>query len=286
MLYFSSERPGGLGGAYGDIYQAPIVPIVDLNGDEIVDIHDLLKLIEFWGTSESLCDIGPMPWGDGIVDANDLEILMGYWGQEFEFLPIDLLAYWKLDETQGDIAYDSAGICDGTLVGDPVWQPDGGMVDGTLQFDGIDDYVSTNHVLNPTDGAFSILAWIKGGAPGQVIISQEGGTSWLMADIAGGALRTDLRTPETIGRDPKPAGPPLICSTVVTDGDWHRVGFLRDGDDRVLYVDGVEVARDTAETLESAEGGLHIGAASALEPGTFFSGMIDDIRIYNRAVNP
>jgi len=68
---------------------------------------------------------------------------------------------------------------------------------------------------------------------------------------------------------------------VVTDGDWHRVGFVRDGSDRVLYVDNVEVARDTAETLESAETGLYIGAASTLEPGGFFSGLIDDVRIYD-----
>jgi hypothetical protein len=46
------------------------------------------------------------------------------------------------------------------------------------------------------------------------------------------------------------------------------------------------VARDTAETLESASGGLYIGTASALEPGGFFSGLIDDVRIYNRAVIP
>ena len=79
-LYFSSERPGGLGGPYGDIYQAPILPIVDFNGDGKVAIEDLIFLIDNWGQSEPLCDIGPMPWGDGIVDAQDLEVLMSYWG--------------------------------------------------------------------------------------------------------------------------------------------------------------------------------------------------------------
>ena len=32
--------------------------------------------------------------------------------------------------------------------------------------------------------------------------------------------------------------------------------------------------------------GLHIGAGMAMEPGSFWSGLIDDVRIYNRAVNP
>ena len=51
-------------------------------------------------------------------------------------------------------------------------------------------------------------------------------------------------------------------------------------------MDDTEVARDTTETLEATEGGLYIRVASALEPDGFFSGPIDDVRIYNRAVSP
>jgi hypothetical protein len=82
VLYFCSERPGGYGGIYGDIYQSAITPVVDFNADGVVDIEDLLILIEYWGQSELSVDIGPMPWGDGVVDANDVEVLMRYWGQQ------------------------------------------------------------------------------------------------------------------------------------------------------------------------------------------------------------
>jgi hypothetical protein len=34
------------------------------------------------------------------------------------------------------------------------------------------------------------------------------------------------------------------------------------------------------------EGTLTIGAAEELAPARFFSGLIDDVRIYNRAVKP
>jgi hypothetical protein len=51
-------------------------------------------------------------------------------------------------------------------------------------------------------------------------------------------------------------------------------------------VDDVEVARDTATNLDAAGGGLYIGAGSDLEPGTFWSGLIDDVRIYDRALTP
>ena len=144
--------------------------------------------------------------------------------------------------------------------------------------------MSTPVILDPAEADFSVFAWIKGGVPGQVILSQESGVNWLVADAVDGALKTDLRTPAWPGRIPIPAGPPLICPTVVTDGDWHRVGFVRDGSDRILYVDDIEVARDTATNLESASGGLYIGAGSVLEPGAFWSGLIDDVRIYSRAL--
>ena len=61
-----------------------------------------------------------------------------------------------------------------------------------------------------------------------------------------------------------------------------------DGSYRYLYVDGVEVAKDATPLsgLENAEGGLYLGVGNDFATGTFFSGLIDDIRIYNRVVHP
>jgi len=79
-LYFYSNRPGGSGNH--DLWQASIIPIVDFDGDGNIDTDDLLILIDNWDTDESLCDIGPMPWGDGVVDIEDLKVFMSYWEQE------------------------------------------------------------------------------------------------------------------------------------------------------------------------------------------------------------
>ena len=274
-LFFHASLFGRNG--VGDIWQAPIIPIVDFNGDGIVDAADMCIMIDHWGENYSLCDIGPTPWGDGIVDVQDLIILA-----EHLFTYPGAVAYWKLDETEGDIAYDSVGVYYGILNGVPTWQPTSGMIDGALELDGINDYVSTDFVLDPEDGSFSAFAWIKGGAPGQVVISQIGGASWLLADASDGKLMTELVP--TIGRSISP----LMSESVVTDDEWHRVGFVRDGSDRILYADGIEVARDTANNLESASGGLYIGAGSDLdlEPGALWSGLIDDVRIHNRALIP
>ena len=72
-LFFRYSQSGGYSGE--DIWQAPIIPIVDFNGDGIVDAADMCIMVDYWGTNESLCDIGPMPWGDGIVDVQDLIVL-------------------------------------------------------------------------------------------------------------------------------------------------------------------------------------------------------------------
>jgi Tol biopolymer transport system component len=286
MLYFYTHTLPGNFGLY-DLWQAAIIPVVDFNADEIVDIQDLLRLIESWGKDDPSVDIGPMPWGDGKIDAADLEVLMRYWQQEI--LDPALAAYWKLDEAEGSIAQNSASDNDGTLHGEPQWQPAGGKKAGALTFDGIDDYVSTDFVLNPADGQFSVLAWIQGGSPGDVVISQTdgiggSGETWLGTEPSSGRFMSGLVPPPAGRSIPQP----LKSESVVTDGQWHHIGFVWDGAYRYLYVDGVEVAKDTAvqNPLKAATGGLYIGAGKTLDATSFFSGLIDDVRIYDRAVKP
>ncbi len=276
MLFYTGERPGDYGG--GDLFQVSIMPVVDFTGDNKVDIEDLTTLIEHWGQNEPAFDMGPMPWGDGIVDAADLEVLMSHWGQEV-YDP-HLLAHWKLDEAEGMFAYDSAGENDGIVLGNPVWQPEGGQVSGALEFDGIDDVIIVDSVLNPEDGPFSVFAWVKDGAPGQTILSQQTGVNWLQAD-SDGMLMTELT--KSGGRTPNVA---LYSETVITDGNWHRIGFVWDGSQRTLYVDDTLVALDAQSNLAGSAGGLYIGTGKGSEPGTFWSGMIDDVWVYDRVVTP
>ena len=80
---------------------------------------------------------------------------------------------------------------------------------------------------------------------------------------------------------------PDLNSGVMISGDaWHRVGFVWTGESRILYVDDVEVASDPHTGLEESKGGMYIGAGSRLEAGSFWSGLIDDVRIYDRVVEP
>jgi hypothetical protein len=254
----------------------------DLNSDGIVDSADMCILVDHWHTSEPSCDLSPPPFGDGIVDVQDLIAI-----SEYLFIYPGAAAHWRLDETQGDMADDSVSDCIGTLVGNPAWQPTSGVDSGALEFDGVDDYVTADVVLDPKAGPFSVLAWVKGGAPGQVIVSQADlqvdrtkyeGCSWLEIETLG-RLTTGLHSGDVV----LPA-----LDVVVTDGQWHRVALVWDdtSNNSTLYVDSVEVAAYMDPTKPTTYGGLQIGVGRSREPGTFFTGLIDDVRIYNRAVKP
>jgi L-ascorbate metabolism protein UlaG (beta-lactamase superfamily) len=196
------------------------------------------------------------------------------WGTDFS-----LIAHWRLDELNGVIASDSVGSADAAVYGEPLWQPTGGKIVGALQLDGLDDYLSTPYVIDPSSGPFAVSAWVKGGLPGQTILSQVGGANWLTSDGTTGALGTELKG---TGRNTKA----LWSQTPITDGNWHRVGLVCDGTNRTLYIDGVEAANDTAASPVLSKGGLYIGAGASLQVGTFWSGLIDDVRVHNHAVAP
>ncbi len=278
ILYVAAAYPGSPT-ALGDIWEIPILPVVDFTGDYQVGIEDLTWLIEHWGQNEPSIDMAPTPFGDGIVDVNDLEILMSYWGQEL-FDP-HFIAHWKLDEADGNVAHDCIADNDGVVMGDALWQSEEGHVDGSLRLDGVNGYVETPFLLNPKDGVFSLFAWIKGSEPGQTVISQGGGANWLLTD-AQGCLMTALTG------DGRQAGSPLCSEMIVTDGSWHRIGLVWDGSYRSLYVDDTLVAIDVGvqNNFSACEGKLFIGAANNLQSGRFWSGMIDDVCLYDRVVYP
>jgi hypothetical protein len=77
IMYVTSRAYGGYGDA--DLFQVPTHPIVDFNGDGIIDLVDMVMLINHWETNDTLFDIGPMPWGDSVVDIEDLQVFITHW---------------------------------------------------------------------------------------------------------------------------------------------------------------------------------------------------------------
>jgi len=275
-LAFDAQGNLWIGTESGGLAVYHPLPQVDLNADEKVNFKDFSMLAQYWFQDQP-------PFSYQRVDYEYLAVLAENWLADFR-----LVAHWNLDETEGNIAYDSIGDKNGTLYGQPLWQPAAGRIDGALQLDGNDDYISTNFALGSSVLSFSTFVWVKGGAPGQVIISQmnyivgrtaQPGSTWLGTDSSDGKLITRLMD--------VPYGP-LESEAVITDGQWHQVAVVYDFDGfcRSLYVDGAEVAKD--ETIVAgllSPGSLRFGADKDLSAGSFFSGLIDDIRIYTMALS-
>jgi hypothetical protein len=263
-------------GTTSDNWQAPIIPIVDFNSDGNVDGKEVLAMVKYWGQNEPLCDIGPFAWGDGIVDLNDLIVLAEYIGKEV--VDPSLIAHWELDEGAGSVAIDWVGGHDALIVGNAVWDPNG-KVGGALTFDGTTNFARTmSPVLDPAKGPFSVVVWIKGGSAGKVIVSQASGEDWLYLN-GSGMLTTDLKS---LGND----GVSLTSDAYILDDQWHRVAIVWDGTNRALHMDGIEVARDTQSALAGSSGNLQIGTGKDCATTTFWFGLIDDVRIYDRVINP
>ncbi|MDI6451302.1 discoidin domain-containing protein [Anaerobaca lacustris] len=91
-LYFS--RGSDVFAMDYNIWQVEVIPIVDFNGDGVVDGLDLAILMRNRGVVgtrsgpvSGLCDIAPLPFGDGVVDDKDLAVFYEYADSDLVMVP-------------------------------------------------------------------------------------------------------------------------------------------------------------------------------------------------------
>jgi hypothetical protein len=206
----------------------------------------------------------------------------------------DLIAWWKLDEGTGLTAYDSAGNNDGTLNNGPVWTDSG--IDGSLMFDGVDDYVSVSDSPELNFGAgqsFSCSAWVKYNfsEPGRVLQKWSSDTNSGFGIFANSF---DISMPGIEGslafltwQNENNLDLVTYYDGNYNDDDWHMVVGVRDqhAGTMSIYVDAVEVNETPEGSRDlSNAGDLNIGISYSLNAP--FNGIIDDVRIYDRALSP
>lgn len=208
--------------------------------------------------------------------------------------PLGLVAWWPLDEAVGPLANDIANVNDGVHQNGPV--PGAGKVSNGLSFDGSNDFVQApNHptlnfgasVASTALGDFSIDAWIfiKDPANVRTIVSKLGQTAAGQAGyvffLRNGGLALTLA-------DGAPTT--YISGFTVSANQWHLVAVTvdRDQPDGIhWHVDGVEVGTRGNPMLRPSalnnNSPLRIGS-STLAVADVFSGQIDEVEIFNRAV--
>ncbi len=198
-------------------------------------------------------------------------------------LTTGLVAWWKLDETGGRQAADSSGNgLHGTLVGEPKWRPDGGVIGGALEFDGIGDHIviGNQSQFDLTEG-IAVTAWVKVrrfDRNWQAIVT-KGDTAWRIA-------RDRDRDCVQFAFSSVPKEQLLKGRINVNDGQWHHVAGVYDGRKMFLYVDGkLDLSAETATSIPVNDQPVYIGENSQ-RPGRRWNGLIDDVRVYNRALAP
>ena len=251
-----------------------VIPVI-LNVNERVDLGEFAKMANCWLEHEDSPDKSyrNVDWNwDGVLNIGDLAILAENWLGQYDYISSDLLLNWNFDTEQSCLALDSSGNnFNGILRNGPEWS------DGSwMSFDGENDYITSEFILNPADGPFSVFAWIRGGDYNNVIVSQVDGVgtgrAWLYKDQYG-RLASEL-------------GNRYLATGILLDyGKWNLVGLVWDGSRRHLIIDGIEVGRDgnTMSNLETCNGNMYFGAYKNLDKKHFWDGQIDDIRIYRHA---
>jgi len=197
----------------------------------------------------------------------------------------DLVLYLPFDE-EAPTAQDASGQGnDGTLVGGPTWVRNG-VSHGALQFDGVDDYIDCGDAesLQFGTGDFTIEAWVKTstkftamaivssgsygpgyGCCGLEIDGSNVAQAYYMSRDAQG--NHQYRT-----RDGAMTLPPL--------GPVQPVNGMADPDGHFMLQ-----GNDASALVISNSDPLFVGAHSP-KPTSLFQGLIDEVRIYRRALSP
>jgi len=195
-----------------------------------------------------------------------------------------LVGWWKFDEVTGKRAADSSGHGrDGRLEGGLSFDADSvpGRIDKAIEIDGRDRYIQVTGYKGITGTrARTVAAWVKTTEPKGKIVS------WGMDDY--GKMWTFGFIRSHIGVTPN--GGYLYIAAEVHDGVWHHVAAVVEEadspnlyDNVKLYMDGTlqEIHDIGLLDLWPIETGSHLDVSI----GKGLDGLIDDVRIYDRALS-
>jgi len=193
-----------------------------------------------------------------------------------------LVGHWTFDEGKGAVARDASGGGNhGKIMGGAEWTE--GRIGGALAFDGTDDFVSIpNESHFDITGHVTVSAWIRVEsftASWQAIVT-KGDRAWRLHRANKtkriGFACSDLSRNE-VGD--------LYGKKDVADGEWHHVAGVLDGTNASIFVDGVlDASAASSPTISVNDYAVLIGANAQIS-GRLFEGVIDDVRIYNRALS-
>ncbi len=198
-----------------------------------------------------------------------------------------LVGHWTFNEGKGLTAYDFSGNENhGTLVGTPDWSEDRFFAgDRALDFDGTGDYIDcgSDGSLNPGSGSMTWAFWAKiddAASNWNLPIEKVGGDRHYVGWYASGYWNLVITSD----------GSRTDCNlTYDVTGRWVFVVAILDRDDNSQTLRVYDTADDTYKEASVTPAKGDTVATGVLEIGSVnfpFNGLIDDVRIYNRALSP
>lgn|GEM_PF-319478 len=150
-----------------------------------------------------------------------------------------------------------------------------GKIDTSVEFDGIDDYVSGPFTAFGIGKPFSISAWARattsfGYSPGIVSL----GYSPVIVMQSDGKVRAWWYNGSS--------WPGILSLRSYNDGNFHFYALTYDGTTAKLYVDG-SLEASMASNINAIYSGIEIGREKN-SGSKLFKGQIDNYQIYNRAL--
>ncbi len=211
----------------------------------------------------------------------------------FNEIPVaKALAHWKFDETNGSVAHDSAGTFDGALSPAGASFVPGGISRNAIRLSkATNGFVNMGDVLRLDNGDFTVMAWIKlnagDTAEGAIVGKQITGFANGYILVANGAGGYSQPNKAWFYESDQP-GQEVTSSTSINDGNWHQiVGVCEASGNKYIYVDGAPAeASKASRPMIANEGKLLIGGLDfGGTPGSLFTGLIDEVQIYNYALS-
>jgi hypothetical protein len=215
-----------------------------------------------------------------VVSSNGTSILPS----SFTYLPPprQLVAAYGFNEGTGTTVADSSGTGNNGTINGATWNATG-KFGKALSFNGSSDWVTVSNSSNLglTTG-MTLEAWINPSALGTpwrtVILKEQPGemTYALYANTGAGRPATYVYLGAEVNS---------TSATALATNTWSHLAATYDGTTLKVYINGVEVSSQAVSgTMLPSTGALRIGGNSVW--GEYFSGLIDEVRIYDRASTP
>lgn len=261
-----------------DTGTSPLNP--DTDGDGLPDGVETRT-----GTFVSATNTGTDPFlvdtdTDGFSDYE--EVVVGSNPNSAASVPILPLAmgYWSFNDQGLLVTADaSPGHHDGTVLGDAVYVPgqSGAAGDYAIDFDGVDDAVTTDAPLLSSLTTYTLSGWVKMPNP------QTGDRKGLYGQ--NDVVEFGFANPTIIEYWTPADGAVQVTLADNVLPEWTHIAVVSGNGSRTVFVDGIAVGTGTSTASAASDFNFNIGGGGIQDAtGNNFLGQIDDVAVWNKAL--